>query len=187
VTQNQQNHADVARLLTLLRAKAAANPGAMGPAPAFGTTQPAQADNVSRLLDQYGPNHPAVVAARREQARAVDQLKEQSAEHMRQLLVAVKIYDRVHKVLPPRLGQAELQNLLTMRVEENPRLPFLSAGYEWVGPEDPRFPRLADIKDPAHTPLIRETAPQPDGSLLVGYADGHVAEVTAEQLKADAH
>ena len=44
--------------------------------------------------------------------------------------------------------------------------------------------RLADIKDPAHTPIFSEVTPQPDGKMLVAYADGHVGEVMGDEVKA---
>jgi hypothetical protein len=97
---------------------------------------------------------------------------------MRQILIAVRLYDGEHQRMPDGLKDPELAKMLSVRWDDNPRLPYLmdGRGFQWVGPA---VHRLSDIKDPAHTPLIREAAPQADGTELVGYADGHVAEVAA--------
>lgn len=188
VIQTVQNHAEIERLLAFLRAKSgkAAASGAGGAA-AEARAKGGDLDVIIATLSaELGPNHPRVKVFEKERAnqfaRVQAELKDRTKAHIEQMLIAVRIYEHEHQRMPVRgFEDGGLTDLLNGNPHFNPRLPDLRYGFRWLAPN---VARLSDVQDPAHTPMITEVGPQPDGTELVGYVDGHVAELSAAEVKA---
>ncbi len=89
---------------------------------------------------------------------------------VRNLITSLNLYAADHAGEMPD----SLDVLVAQQYISNDQLIDLRTGQEWVY----RNPgRLHDVKQPSSTPLIHESR-MSDGSMIVGFCDGHVRVVT---------
>jgi beta-lactamase regulating signal transducer with metallopeptidase domain len=187
ITQTQPNHAQVEKLLSLLRTKASSGPrgrggggggGMMGPA-GDGAVNPA-GDEMAPAGGEMGPtgigsgmnpifnraNGSSEAQAKAAAARGV------SLNHMRQILLAAIAYAGQHDGELPRHFPDDIRSFLAGNSDDclaNPRIPGKKIGYVWTGTTG----KLSDLPNPSTTVLLQEAEDVRDGFGL-GYADGHV-------------
>jgi beta-lactamase regulating signal transducer with metallopeptidase domain/multidrug efflux pump subunit AcrA (membrane-fusion protein) len=171
ITQTQPNHAQIDKLLSLLRSKST-GPGARGGFDGLGDPAAAAAADIGNISGSGADAYRRFFGGARQKATL-----EGTINNMRQLLIAAQLYANDHDGKLPAdfpddfkpYVQGDFAGLLA-----NERVPGEKIGYVWLLTAQTA---ASALKDPSNTPVLIEKKKDwsADGGMAVGFADGHVS------------
>jgi hypothetical protein len=191
VTQTAANHAEVEKLLKLLSTKSMM-PGPRlggGMGGGLGGGAGAGPDSGSRMSGGRGPGQlvpppqpgaflpgPLTILTAPLDAARNRAAMQESASHMRQILIAIHLYAADHNGELPRNLREDVNPYLDGNADvmfTNPRAPLQKEGYTYIRAAD----RLSDFRSASDAVILYEAVDVGKDAIGVGYADGHVATV----------